>query len=550
MTPKPMTTERATHNRGAHASSVPSSASRGRFLRQRDEDGPGGWNPPPRVLLSLAYLAAAALIGPAHAAPDSAAIPDHPDKLTFPPLRYEPPSPAESRVTLANGTVAYLMPDTSLPLVNIVVLCRAGSFLDPAGKEGLATLTGELLARGGTATMKAGELEQRLDFLAAKLDSTFDQTGGRVSLNLLSKDLDEGMAILRAVLATPRFQDDKVALAKQRLTQEMARRNDDPADIERLETGFLAHGPEFFANRLPTGPSVAAITRDDLLAFHARWLHPAGWVIAASGDFDRDAMAARLGRLVADWPHPGQAVPPPPAESRFSPAGVYLYHKDISQGRVSVLLPGILRDDPDYFPILVMNDILGGGGFTSRITHRVRTEEGLAYDAGSRFDGGAFYPPPFRAFLQTKSASVAHATAIVFEEMKRIAAEPVSDAELATTLQGIIDRFPAVFGGKARVAERFAHDEITGRYAKDPDFWQAYRKRVAAVTHDDVRRVAARHLDPTAAAVLIVGDEPAMLAGDPARPARLQSLSPGGYHRLPPRDPLTLKRSAPPRPAP
>jgi zinc protease len=243
-------------------------------------------------------------------------------------------------------------------------------------------------------------------------------------------------------------------------------------------------------------------------------------------------------------------VPPPPADSRFAGPGVYLYHKDISQGRVSVLLPGILRDDPDYFPILVMNDILGGGGFTSRITHRVRTEEGLAYDAGSRFDGGEFYPPPFRAFLQTKSASVARATAIVFEEMKRIATEPVSDAELATTRQGIIDRFPAVFGGKARVAERFAHDEITGRYAQDPDFWQAYRQRVAAVTQDDVRRVAARHLDPAAAAVLIVGDEPAILAGDPGYPDDLKSLSPAGCHRLPPRDPLTLQRSVTAQPAP
>ena len=540
-----MTTERATHNRGAHASSVPSSASRGRFLRQRGEDGHGGWNPPPRVLGFLASLAAATLFGHAHAAPGAAPIPEHPDQLTFPPLRYEPPSPADSRVTLANGTVAYLMPDTSLPLVNIVVLCRAGSHLDPAGKEGLAALAGGLLVRGGTDAMHAGDLEQRLDFLAAKLDSTIHQTGGRVSLNLLSKDLDEGLDILRAVLATPRFQDDRVALAKQRLTQEMARRNDNPADIERLEAGFLAHGPMFFTNRLPTGASVAAITRDDLLAFHARWLHPAEWVIAASGDFDRDAMAARLGRLVADWPHPRQAVPPPPAESHISPAGVYLYHKDISQGRVSVLLPGILRDDPDYFPILVMNDILGGGGFTSRIMHRVRTEEGLAYDVGSRFDGGEFYPPPFRAFLQTKSSSVAQATAIVFEEMKRIAAEPVSDNELATTQRGLIDRFPAVFGGKARVAERFAHDEITGRHATDPAFWQAYRRRVAAVTKEDVRRVAARHLDPAAAVILVVGDSAAIEAGDPARPVSLKSLTSGGLHRLPPRDPLTLQPSAP-----
>ena len=468
-------------------------------------------------------------------------IPDRPEKLTFPPLVYDAPNPADYREELESGAIVYIYPDRERPLIDLSVNIRAGSFLDTEGKEGLANLTGHLMARGGIPSKPANELDEELEFLAARLSSSFGGLNGSISLNLLSKDADRGFEILRAVLAAPSFQEDKLALRKTQLLQGLKQRNDDSRNIESRERNFLAYGENFWFNRHTTAASLESIRREDLLAFHHEWVHPRNFIVSISGDFDRDAMLERLDGVFAAWPHPGKKSPPVPQEREYGKSGVYIVDKDVNQGRVSIMLPGIRWDDPDFYAIQVMNDVLGGGGFTSRITNRVRSDEGLAYSAGSSFPGGSHYPVVFRAGFQSKSRTVAYATSIVLEEIERIAGEPVSAEELLTAKKSFIDTFPNNFASSAQVVSAFAGDEMIGRYARQPNYWADYRDNIESVDIAAVQRVAKRRLRLGQVIILIVGQKEEILKGHPDHPVELGRLAKGGVKELPMRDPLTMK---------
>jgi zinc protease len=262
-------------------------------------------------------------------------------------------------------------------------------------------------------------------------------------------------------------------------------------------------------------------------------------VVAVSGSFARAEILAKLEKAFAGWPAPRPSVPPVPSAIAPAAPGLYRVVKEVNQGRVSIGLPGVLRGHPDYHALEVMNEILGGSGFNSRITRVVRSNEGLAYSAGSGLNFGVFYPGSFRAGFQSKSRSVAYATKLVLQEIERIRSAPVTEEELAVVKKNLVATFPSNFDSASRRVALFAADEYTKR---DPSFWATYRARIQAVTAADVQRVARTHLVPEKLILLVVGDQKEIDLGDGVHDAVLAALAPGGRQTtLPLRDPLTLK---------
>ena len=468
-------------------------------------------------------------------------IPPSPDKIAFEPLAYAPPSARDYRVVLRNGMVAFVAEDRALPLVSLSITVRTGSYLDPPGKEGLAAFTGSQMRRGGAGALTAEQLDERFDFLAAQASTGIGPTSGSATLSCLADNLDESLALFVEMLRSPRFQEDRLALAKEQALQEMRKRNDDSADIESREWSVLLNGEEHFTNRFTTEDSVKAIGRDDLVAFHRRFFHPAGMIAAVSASLPRAEMIRRLEAAFGGrWPGDRPAVPPPPGTISPAAPGLYLVHKEVNQGRVSMGLPTVKRDSPDQYALEVMNEVLGGSGFTSRITKTVRSNEGLAYSAGSGLSIGVWYPGRFRAAFQSKSRTVAYATRLVQDEIRKIREAPVGDEELETIKNSLVQTFPSNFASKAQSMAIFAADEHTGR---DPSYWARYRDRVRAVTAADVQRVARTYLVPGRMILLVVGDRKEIELGDPRYDVKLPSLAPGGNVTvLPLRDPMTMKR--------
>jgi predicted Zn-dependent peptidase len=474
------------------------------------------------------------------AAPAQQEIAKHPRELKYPPLNYQPPKRAQYRHVLSQGTVAYLVEDHALPLINLSVIVRVGEYLDPQGKEGLASLLGSQMRAGGTRTKTAEQFDEEADFLAANITSFVGDTQASASLNCLTKDLDQGLALFFDMLRNPGFQEDRLKLAKSQLLQQMERRNDQTSAIENREWNRLLRGDDHFSSRQPTKASIEAITRDDLIAFHQRYYHPAAFIFAVSGDFKTSEMLARLEAAMRGWEINKTPVPEVPRPRHTPVPGVYTVHKaEVNQGRVSLGHLGAMRDSPDSYALQIMNDILGGGGFTSRIMSRVRSDEGLAYSAGSSFGLGVYYPGTFRAALQSKSATTAQAIEIVLEEIQRIRTTKVSPEELETAINYAVEVFPRNFATAAQIAGTFAQDEYTKRPA---DYWETYRDRIRAVTADEVLRVAQAYLHPDKLIILVVGNIDDIVKGNPDKPQySLTKLARDGrLHRIPLPDPLTL----------
>ncbi len=432
-----------------------------------------------------------------------------PRTLEFEPLEFE--LPEVERVVLGNGLVVYLMEDHTLPLVKVYSHTDTGEIYEPADKAGLAALTGDVMRTGGTTTMTPDEVNETLEFVAAQVEVDISRERGVATLDVLTKDLDTGLGIFADVVRRPRFDEAKIALRKSELAEEFLRENDDPQEMLFREFRELLYGDHPYARRVIGYPeTVARITRDDLVAFHARFFHPNNTIMGVSGDFERDEMLAKLEAAFGDWPKAELDIPePPPIPTDFA-RSLSFVDKDLPQSNIILGHLGIDRLDPDYYAAYVLNDILGGGGFGSRLMEQVRTKAGLAYSVGSYFLAPR-YTGIFFAYCFTRTEMTEQAIVMILDELERVTREEVSDEEFARAKRAIENQFVFRFRSAQWIVEQKVEIEAMGLPG---DYLERYLDIIRGVTKADLVRVAKRLIHPDRATILVVG-KPEAIDGFP-----------------------------------
>jgi len=424
----------------------------------------------------------------------------HPREMSFPPLSFVPPK--ATRAVLSNGMILYLLEDPELPLINISALIRTGSIYDPADKVGLAQLTANLLRTGGTSERPPQAINEELEFMAAQIEFFMNRESGRVSLSVRQENFSQALSILASMLMKPAFDPIQLDLAKKHEVEAIRRSNDDPEEIAYREFRKVLYegNPR---GQVPTIESVENIRREDLVVFHKRFFQPNTMMLGVSGDFKKEEMITALEEAFRDWERPLVELPfirvPSPRDKKL------IYHASKDLPMATILLGHISLPllHPDHIPFKVLNFILGGGGFNSRLTQEVRSNQGLAYNVGSFYQGRVGYGV-FGAVCQTKSSTAYKTISLMYEIIEGLKKNPPRLEELAWAKKSLINQFIFSFTSSASVVAQQMQLEYDGL---PEDYLEKYQQRVAAVSLEDSGRVAEKHLHPEKSLLLVVGQE-------------------------------------------
>ncbi len=428
------------------------------------------------------------------------------DRTKIPP----PGKPAELRVptwtkaTLANGVELIVSEKHDLPLVSFSMTFSGGaSQFEPANRRGLAGLVASMMSEG-TKTRDGEALSNALQLLGTNIMTGIGSESGSISFVSTTSKFTPTLEILGDELLNSTFPAAALErLRAQRLVQ-LTQGKAQPGFIASRVFPKVVYGAGHPFGQPATEESYKAITRDDVVAFHDAYFQPARALVVVTGDVRPAEVKATVERVLAAWPAGGQKANfsyPVPAQR--SAATIYIVDKPgAAQSTFAIGNPGPPRDTPDYYALEVMNTMLGGL-FQSRLNANIREEKGFSYGVSSSFAYGRG-PGAFRAGGDIISAKTDAALVEFMKELRGIAgSRPVTDEELQTAKDSLVQRLPQMFGSVAGLNRSLS---MLWLYGLPDNYYQQYGKAVAAVTKDDVVRVARQYIDLGHLAIVIVGD--------------------------------------------
>lgn len=466
------------------------------------------------ALLSLGVLAACAPGTPAPATPSPASAEATIDRSVMPPPGTTPSFdlPEVERRTLSNGMEVYVVERRELPLVTLQMVVGAGAAAEPAGRAGLASLTAAMLDEG-TDERSALEIADELDFLAANVYTGAGTDAAYLVLNTLRRNLEPALDVFADVVTDPAFPASEAERVRNERLTAIVEASDRPTTVANQQFNLRIYGPDHPYGRPIEGTtaSVRALGPEQLRDFYRTFYRPNNADLIVVGDVSAEQIVPMLEQAFAGWeqaPVPAVRYPAPPAPQEAT--RVFLIDKPgAAQSEIRIGHVGVPRDNPDYFPLMVMNSILGGQ-FSSRINLNLREDKGYTYGARSAFNM-LREPGTFVASAGVQTPSTKESVVEFMKELREIRAErPVTDEEVEFAKQSIILAQPRQTETNDQVASRL-EDLIL--YSLPTDYFDSYDQRVAAVTREEVERVAREYLDPEHFAVVIVGDRSVVEAG-------------------------------------
>lgn len=405
------------------------------------------------------------------------------------------------RKVLSNGVILLHSEKKALPIVKVIVAIKAGSTLEPGEKAGVANLTADLLNEG-TLKRSSREISEAIEYIGGSLSTSGGSEYITVTLSVLKKDVDLGFELLSDVILHPAFREDEIARRKAVIKSSIIQQKEDPGIVASKTFLKAVFGENPYGRPVEgTEETIDGVTRSDILSFYKTYYAPNNSIIAIVGDISEEEITTLVNKYFREWQRrgiPAVELPSPPAGA--GPRVIKIY-KDITQSNIILGHIGINRDNPDFYAVQVMNYILGGGGFASRLMDNIRDNKGLSYDVHSLFSANkdAGY---FEVVLQTKNKSANSAIDEVIKEMEKISGKPVTDKELDDAKSYLTGSFPLRIDSNNKIASFLISVEF---YNLGLNYAEEYKKLINAVSKADVMRVARKYLNTRNYILVVVG---------------------------------------------
>ena len=397
------------------------------------------------------------------------------------------------------GFTAWLVEDHSIPFTALSIRFRGGTSLDAHGKRGATYLMTGLLEEGA-GDLDARQFAREAETLAARFGFDASEDEISVSAQFLTENRDEAVALLKTAITKPRFDEDALERVRRQVLSGLRSDAQDPDDIARQTFRNLVYGDHpYGSDGKGTIESVSALTRQDLVDAHQRSMTRDRVYIGAVGDISTGELSALIDELLADLPETG--APLPEMVEITLDGGLTVVDFDTPQSVALFGHAGIERDHPDFFPAYVMNHILGGGGFESRLMREVREKRGLTYGIYSYLlpkDHAAVY----LGSVASANAVMAETISVVRAEWQKMATEGVTEEELEAAKKYLTGAYPLRFDGNSQIANIMVGMQMQGLPI---DYINTRNDMVNAVTLEDIRRVASELLQPDQLHFVVVG---------------------------------------------